>query len=127
MASSHQVLGNGTLNKPDMFTTTALAPIARPGYWDFMGGITRNLNITYLRTLPMDSTVLFRSRVIQHGKTTALIRGEVVSEDGAKLYATADHHKINVPMLSEHKAARVQWDDDMEAKERQRTAPRMKL
>ena len=97
-----------------MFTTTALAPISRPGYWDFMGGITRALNITYLRGVPVDSTVIFSSHVVQHGKTAALVRGEMVSEDGKKVFATADHHKINVPMLPEHKEMRIKWDDDMD-------------
>ena len=105
----------------------ALGTIARPGYWDFMGGISRNINMTYLRGLPTNSTVLFRSQVVQHGKTAALIRGEVLSEDGKKIYATAEHHKINVPMLAEHKAVRVRWDDDMEERERRETSVKGKL
>lgn len=107
-----------TLPSSDMFTTTALAPIARPGQWDFMGGITRNLNISYLRGIPADSTVLFRSRVVQHGKTAALVYGEALTEDGKKVYATAEHHKINVPMLEEHKAVRVKWDDTIDRRAR---------
>ena len=102
--------------RTDMYTTTALAPISSPGYWDFMGGITRALNITYLRGIPADITVLLRSWVVQHGKTAALIRGEVLTEDGKKVYATAEHHKINVPMREEHKAVRTKWDDDMDRK-----------
>lgn len=120
-------LATFNLRMKDMFTTTALTPLARPGYWEFMGGITRSLNITYLRGVPTDTTVLFRSHVVQHGKTVALVRGEMVSEDGKKVYAVADHHKVNVPMLPEHKAARVKWDDDMDKKARQPSAKGPKL
>jgi len=37
----------------DMMTTCALGPVARPGYWDFLGGVTRTLNISYLRAVPV--------------------------------------------------------------------------
>jgi acyl-coenzyme A thioesterase 13 len=37
----------------DMCTTSALGPLARPGYWDFMGGVTRTLNVSYLRAVPV--------------------------------------------------------------------------
>ena len=100
----------------DMFTTIALAPISRPGYYDFIGGVTRNLNISYLRAIPPDTTVLFRARVVQHGKTAALIYGEALTADAKKIYATVEHHKINVPMLKAHKDVRVKWDDDMDRK-----------
>lgn len=113
-----EVSQHAVLIRADMFTTTALAPIARPGFWDFMGGITRNLNISYLRGIPAGSTVMFKSRVVQYGKTAALIYGEALTEDGKKVYATAEHHKINVPMLEEHKAAKVKWDETMDAKAR---------
>ena len=37
----------------DMGTTTALGPLARPGFWDFQGGVTRTLSISYLRAIPI--------------------------------------------------------------------------
>jgi acyl-coenzyme A thioesterase PaaI-like protein len=37
----------------DMMTTCALGPIARPGHWDFLGGVTRTLNLSYLRAVPV--------------------------------------------------------------------------
>lgn len=36
----------------DMCTTTALGPVAREGYWDFLGGVTRTLGVGYLRAVP---------------------------------------------------------------------------
>lgn len=54
----------------DMCTTSALGPLARPGFWEyipdfsflhchrlilcsFLGGVTRTLNISYLRAIPI--------------------------------------------------------------------------
>lgn len=98
-------------DQADMFTTTALGPIAKPGYWDFMGGVTRSLNISYLKAVPIGTTVWFRSRVVQHGKTMALIKGEMTNEDGKIVYATAEHHKVNVPMRVEHAKVKIPWDE----------------
>jgi acyl-coenzyme A thioesterase 13 len=61
----------------DMCTTSALGPLAKPGYWEyvlypkpsdmydmkltktsFLGGVTRTLNISYLRAIPMGSSLL---------------------------------------------------------------------
>ena len=78
-------------------------------YSRFLGGVTRSLNISYLRAVPVGTTVWFRSRVLQHGKTMAMIRGEMTSEDGKTVYATAEHHKVNTPMRAEHAAESLLW------------------
>lgn len=96
----------------DMCTTTALCPIARPGFWEFLGGVTRSLNISYLRAVPVGTTVRIKSRVVQAGRTMALIKGEMTSLDGETVYATVEHHKVNTPVLEEHRKARVAWDEE---------------
>lgn len=98
----------------DMSTTTALGPLQKPGYWLFLGGVTRSLNISYLRAVPIGTTVRLRSWVVQHGRTMAMIRGEMTSLDGKTVYCTAEHHKVNIPMKPEHTGARLPWDDEME-------------
>lgn len=80
-----------------------------------MGGVTRSLNISYLRAVPIGTTVLLTSRVVQAGKTMAMIRGEMTSLDGSIVYATAEHHKVNVSMDAKHAGARVPWDDEIDA------------
>lgn len=96
----------------DMSTTTALCPVARPGFWEFMGGVTRSLNISYLKAVPIGTHVRLNSRVISVGKQMAMIRGDMTSMDGKVIYCTVEHHKVNTPVLREHLLARVPWDDD---------------
>ncbi|KAH7074765.1 thioesterase family protein-like protein [Paraphoma chrysanthemicola] len=100
----------------DMSTTTALCPIARPGAWEFMGGVTRSLNISYLKAVPIGSKVRLNSRVVGVGKQMAMIRGDMTSLDGKTTYCTVEHHKVNTPILPEHKKARVAWDDEFDKK-----------
>ncbi|KAL1627535.1 hypothetical protein SLS56_006359 [Neofusicoccum ribis] len=99
----------------DMATTSALNPLSRPNFWFFMGGVTRTLNISYLRAVPIGTTVLLTSRVVQAGKTMAMIKGEMTSLDGKLVYATAEHHKVNVAMNDKHASFRLPWDDEIEA------------
>jgi len=69
-----------------------------------MGGTTRSLNVSYLRAVPIGTTVIFRSHVVQIGKTMAMIRATMESEDGKVVFATCEHHKVNVPALPAHMA-----------------------
>ncbi|KAK7512391.1 HotDog domain-containing protein [Phyllosticta citriasiana] len=99
----------------DMATTSALNPLARPGFYFFMGGVTRVLNISYLRGVPIGTVVLLSSKVIQIGKKMAMIKGEMTSLDGKTIYATAEHHKVNALPNPQHLEYRVPWDDEVEA------------
>ncbi|KAH7390539.1 thioesterase family protein-like protein [Pyrenochaeta sp. MPI-SDFR-AT-0127] len=105
----------------DMSTTTALCPIARPGFWEFMGGVTRSLNISYLKAVPIGITVRLNSKVVSVGKQMAMIRGDMKSLDGKTTYCTVEHHKVNVPVLPEHLEARIPWDDEFEREWKDKT------
>ena len=80
----------------------------------FLGGVTRILNIAYLRAVPIGITIRIRSWVTQIGRTMAMIRGEMTSVDGKTIFATCEHHKVNVPTRPEHIAIRLPWDDEQE-------------
>lgn len=67
-----------------------------------MGGVTRILTISYLRPVPIGTTIRVHAQVVQHGRTMALMRGKMTSVDGKKVFATAEHHKVNVPMNPKH-------------------------
>ena len=77
----------------------------------FLGGVTRSLNISYLRAIPIGTTVRIRSWVVSVGRTMALIRSEMTSVDGKTVYAACEHHKVNVEAKKEHTAIRTQWDE----------------
>ncbi|KAH6717686.1 HotDog domain-containing protein [Leptodontidium sp. 2 PMI_412] len=95
----------------DMCTTTALGPLAKPGFWDFLGGVTRTLNISYLRAIPVGTTVRIHSVVMQVGKTMAMIRGTMTTQDGKTILCTCEHHKVGVPSQPAHLKHRVPWDE----------------
>ncbi|KAF2086905.1 thioesterase family protein-like protein, partial [Saccharata proteae CBS 121410] len=99
----------------DMASTSALCPVSRPGFYYFMGGVSRTINISYLRAVPIGTRVLLSSRVTQLGRTMAMIRGEMTSLDGKIIYATVEHHKVNTPLRAGHLDARVPYDDEIEA------------
>lgn len=82
----------------------------------FMGGVTRSLNISYLRAVPLNTTVHLHSTVMQVGRTMAFIRGNMTSPDGKVIYCTCEHHKVNVPSLPEHMAFKIDWDGLWDAK-----------
>ncbi|KAI5818946.1 hypothetical protein BZA77DRAFT_378503, partial [Pyronema omphalodes] len=88
--------GGGACVLLDMCTMSALAPLAGPKFWVFLGGLTRSMNLTYIRDCPVDTEVIIDSTVIQAGRTMALIRGEIKSLDGRVTYVTVDHGKVNV-------------------------------
>ncbi|CAG5187574.1 uncharacterized protein ALTATR162_LOCUS11732 [Alternaria atra] len=96
----------------DMSTTTALCPVARPGFWEFMGGVTRSLNISYLKAVPINTKVRLNSKVVSVGKQMAMIRGDMTSLDGKTTYCTVEHHKVNVPVIKEHLDVRTAWDEE---------------
>jgi len=95
----------------DMCTTSALGPLAKPGFWDFLGGVTRSLNISYLRAIPVGTTIRLHSEVLQVGRTMAMIRGTMTSQDGKIIFCTAEHHKVSVPTQKEHLLHKVPWDE----------------
>jgi acyl-coenzyme A thioesterase 13 len=51
----------------DICTTTALATVARPGFW-LDGGVSRNLNVTYLRPVMAGTECLVEGEVVQAGR-----------------------------------------------------------
>jgi acyl-coenzyme A thioesterase 13 len=55
----------------DMATTLAQAPLATAGYWEF-GGVSRTLNVTYLRPIPKDTEILIVCEVMQVGKALGM-------------------------------------------------------
>ncbi|KAI5837422.1 HotDog domain-containing protein [Morchella snyderi] len=78
----------------DICTSTALMVMAREGFWEF-NGVSRNLNVTYIRPVPCGTKVRIESEVVHAGQRLATIRGVMKTEDG-KIVSTAEHTKVNV-------------------------------
>jgi acyl-coenzyme A thioesterase 13 len=79
----------------DNLTTTALMPLARKGFWAF-AGVSRTLNCTYLRPVPLGEEVEIVCDVIHAGVRNAALRGEIRRvRDGATL-VVAEHGKASV-------------------------------
>ena len=98
----------------DMATTAALCPLATPGNWEFMGGVTRSLNLSYLKAVPIGTVVRLESRVVSVGRQMAMIRGTMKSLDGKTTFCTVEHHKVNSPVLERHRDAKIPWDEEWE-------------
>jgi len=51
----------------DFTTTTALFPMSKPGFWEY-AGVSRTLNVTYLKPVPVGETVIIECEVVSIGK-----------------------------------------------------------
>ncbi|KAL3470630.1 thioesterase family protein [Aspergillus californicus] len=77
----------------DVLSTMILLGASKPGLYE-SGGVSRHLNVTYLRPVPCGSTVRLVSSVVHMGKRLALLRTEIVREDGG-VCVVSDHEKAN--------------------------------
>ncbi|KAI1084533.1 Thioesterase/thiol ester dehydrase-isomerase [Whalleya microplaca] len=82
----------------DSCTTMPLHFVSRPGYWAFLG-VSRTLNVTYLRPIPVGTTVNIKCDIVQVGRKLCTLRGEMraVGEDGKEgpVVAVCEHGKVN--------------------------------
>ncbi|TGZ79599.1 Thioesterase/thiol ester dehydrase-isomerase [Ascodesmis nigricans] len=78
----------------DVCTTSALAPIAKPGYWQY-AGVTRQLSCSYLRPVPVGSTVTVYAEVVHAGRRVATIKGEIRDKNG-NVAVTCEHLKVSI-------------------------------
>lgn len=83
----------------DITTSMVLYLINRPGFWQYMG-VSRTLNCTYLRPIPVGSTVDIDCDILQVGKSLTTLRGTMrsVDQDGklGSVLAVCDHGKVTI-------------------------------
>ncbi|KYK59290.1 thioesterase family protein [Drechmeria coniospora] len=79
----------------DFCTTMPLAIINRPGFWQYLG-VSRSLNVTYLRPVPAGEEVLIECQIVQVGKKLASLRGVMMRKRDGLLLCMCDHGKVNV-------------------------------
>jgi acyl-coenzyme A thioesterase 13 len=79
----------------DLCTTSALCPIAKPGFWAF-AGVSRTLNVTYIRPAPVGERVLVVSEVVHAGKMLCSLKGVMKRESDGAVIAICEHGKVSV-------------------------------
>lgn len=60
---------------------------------DTGSGVTRNLNITYIRPALVGSKITITSEIVHAGRQLATMKGTITSEDG-KVLSVAEHLKV---------------------------------
>ncbi|KAI1337374.1 Thioesterase/thiol ester dehydrase-isomerase [Xylariaceae sp. FL0016] len=82
----------------DIATTLPLLLISKPGYWWHLG-VTRTLNVTCLRPVPVGSVVDIECEILQVGKRLCTLRGvmrSVVANGGkGPALTVCEHGKVS--------------------------------
>lgn len=74
----------------DNLTSTALLTLAKPGFLD-AGHVSRTITMSYLRPVPVGSKVEIVCEVVQAGRNTANLKGEI--RVGGRTAVTCTHDK----------------------------------
>ncbi|KAJ5334092.1 hypothetical protein MYU51_004511 [Penicillium brevicompactum] len=78
----------------DVLSTTILLGLSSPGKFA-LGGVSRNLRVTYLRPVPTDMEVRLVCEVVHVGKRLALLRAEIQRAEGGDVCVVGEHEKAN--------------------------------
>ncbi|KAK8087476.1 hypothetical protein PG994_002450 [Apiospora phragmitis] len=90
--------GGCTATLFDFCTSWPLHLIAKPGFWQHLG-VSRTLNCTYLRPVPIGTTVDIHCELVQAGQKMGVARGVMrrVEKDGSlgPILTICEHGKFN--------------------------------
>jgi acyl-coenzyme A thioesterase 13 len=78
----------------DVLSTTILLGVSQPGKFRF-GGVSRNLKLTYLRPVPMETEARMVCEIVHVGKRLALLRAEIQKVDSGDVCVVGEHEKAN--------------------------------
>lgn len=79
----------------DWATTLPLCLVNKPGFWQYLG-VSRTLNVTYLRPVPAGCEVLIECEVVQLGKRMCTIKGVMKRKEDGAVMAVCEHGKFNI-------------------------------
>lgn len=79
----------------DYCTTIPFVLVNKPGFWEFLG-VSRTLNVSFLRPVPSGEEVLIESEIVQAGKKMATLRGVMKRRRDSVVVAVAEHGKFNI-------------------------------
>lgn len=86
--------------------------VAKPGFWMFLG-VSRSLNVTYVRPAPADEPVLIEcevcgicisiliailmsQQIIHAGARLAVIKGTIRRKSDGEILTICEHNKVNM-------------------------------
>ncbi|KAI9893309.1 MAG: hypothetical protein M1814_000439 [Vezdaea aestivalis] len=87
--------GGATATLFDNLTTAVLPLVAKEGFWMRMG-VSRNLNVTYLKPAIVGDIVLVECDIMGIGKKICTLRGVMRRQSDNAILATAEHHKVSI-------------------------------
>ncbi|KAF5238653.1 hypothetical protein FAUST_5379 [Fusarium austroamericanum] len=79
----------------DWCTTLPIALVNKPGFWQHLG-VSRTLNVTYMRPVPVGTEILIECTITQIGRKLATLHGTMRRREDNLLLATAEHGKVNI-------------------------------
>lgn len=59
-------------------------------------GVTRTLNVTYLRPVPLGETVLVECEVVHAGKRLCALKGVMKRESDGAILTSCEHGKVSI-------------------------------
>ena len=71
-----------------------LALVSKPGFWYYLG-VSRTINTTYLRPIPVGTEIFIECEVVAIGKRLATLSGKMRRATDGALLATCEHGKVN--------------------------------
>ncbi|KAJ5133341.1 Thioesterase superfamily [Penicillium atrosanguineum] len=78
----------------DVLSTTILLGVSEPGKFS-LGGVSRNLKVTYLRPVPTGTEARIVCELIHVGKRLALLRAEIQKAESGDVCVVGEHEKAN--------------------------------
>ncbi|CAI7676850.1 unnamed protein product [Penicillium pancosmium] len=78
----------------DVLSTTILLGVSEPGKFS-LGGVSRNLKLTYLRPVPEGIEARIVCEIIHVGKRLALLRAEIQRAETGDVCVVGEHEKAN--------------------------------
>lgn len=78
----------------DWVTSMPLALVNKPGFW-FWLGVSRTLNVTYLKPIPLGEEILVEAEILSIGRKLTTIRGTMRRASDGTLLTVCEHGKVN--------------------------------